>query len=105
MSERYKKYSRKKFKEWKNRVSHYLPSLAIAFYKAKIGGLYMPYEKEKLLGQVIADINNPFYSLLDTWGERKDYENEMAAEIMLQLQVNELFAFINTKCKNSLTLT
>lgn len=92
MNERYKRYSRNKFKDWKKRVSNYLPGIAVKFYSF-VG--YIDHEKHKLLGTVIREINNPSYALIDTDGKRMDYQNQMACEIILELQVSELFAFVN----------
>lgn len=94
----YKKYRRNKFKEWKQRVNVRLPGIIMAFYMAKMNRVFIPDGKEKKLGLIITDINNPFYTILGYGGERLDANSEMAAEIILEILVNEVFAFVNTKC-------
>ncbi len=88
---RYKNYTRRSFKEWKNKVCDHLPYFVTEFYKIK---KYVDYHKHVLLGRVIANINNPAYAIVDEDGKRLDYQNEMAMEVLLELQVQELFSFI-----------
>lgn len=91
MNRRYINYSRKKFNAWRSRVAKHLPYFATEFYKIPT---YIDYDTHKLLGRVISGINDPFYSITNHDGTRTDYQGEMAAEIILELQVNELFAYI-----------
>jgi hypothetical protein len=96
MTERYRRYSQRKFKAWKERVGQHLPEMAIAFYSAKLNGRQIPYEKEKLLGFVIESISNPYYSIMDSYGKRLDAESVLASEVILEIQVSELFAFVKS---------
>lgn len=92
MTERYKRYTRNKFKKWRQRVSLYLPSLAIAFYNHELE-CGVPYEKHVLLGKVIKNINDPFYSIQGPDGKSLDEQSAMIDEIILSIQVNNLFSF------------
>ncbi len=97
MDRRYINYSRRKFNDWRDRVKKHLPEFVCSFYS--IHG-HIDYSKHKLLGFVILGINNPFYTIEGHDGKRMDRENEMAMEVILEIQVNELFAFIKA---NSIT--
>lgn len=94
MNRRYINYSRSRFRNWKDRVKKYLPLFVRAFYS--IEG-HIDYDKHKLLGKVILGINDPFYSLVDSSGEHYSYDTEYAMEILLELNVNELFSFIKKR--------
>lgn len=96
MTERYKRYSRDKFKQWKQRVSGYLPELAMAIYCAKKEGKRIDTEKERLLGQVIEAINNPYYTILDIDGTRLSHESILAMEVILEIKVSELFRYVKS---------
>jgi len=91
MDRRYINYSRQKFSNWKDRVKQHLPFFVTQFYS--ING-HIDYDKHKLLGRVILGINDPYYSLVDFSMKRLDYSEEMATEVILEIQVNELFSFI-----------
>lgn len=95
MSQLYKNYRRRKFENWKQRVRILLPEAAIKYYRTKQLGAYIPYEKEVLLGNVIAAINNPFYGVCNRFQEPSDEISELSAEIVLKIQVNDLFSFLN----------
>lgn len=94
MTERYSRYSRRKFKQWKDRVRGHLPQFTIRLYSAKLNGQCVPNVKEKLLGLVIEAINNPSYAITDCFGKPLDAETATVDEVILELHVNELFAFI-----------
>jgi len=89
---RYKRYAREKFKDWKKRVAAHLPVLVTKFYAST---KYIPYEKHVLLGSVIKDINNPFYAITDRQGDFVNEDSELSLQIILELQVEELFNFIH----------
>lgn len=89
---KYKRYAREKFKDWKERVAKHLPVLVTKFY-ASTG--YIPYEKHVLLGTVIKEINNPYYTILRPNGEDVNELSVTGLEVVLELQVEELFAFIH----------
>lgn len=93
-TERYKRYARNKYKEWAKRVNEHLPHLAIKLYTYELSGHRVEDYRKRLLGAVIEAINNPYHTLIDHTGKRSDYTNEMAAEIILQIQVNDLFSYI-----------
>jgi hypothetical protein len=88
-----------KFNEWRSKVKKRLPELAIKFYTYKINGKYIPYEKEVLLGRVIDAINNPYYSILDSKLDHNGATEQMCAEVMLEILVEELFEYIETELK------
>ncbi len=91
MDRRYQNYSRRIFNEWRNRVKMHLPAFVTAFYSTTS---FIDYDKHKLLGNVISGINDPYYSIIGSYGSRLDNNSEMAMQIILKIQVNELFAFI-----------
>lgn len=93
-SERHKRYTRNKFKAWKERATGHLPNFVIAFYKAERGAKYIPYEKHVLLGRVIEGLNNPFHTLRNHDGTRTDAQTELLMEVILALEVNELFSYV-----------
>ena len=73
-----------------------MPNITIDFYMAKNKGVYIDQEKEKLLGTVIKEINNPFYAICQKINLSK-YERDMdevGKEICLTILAEELFAFI-----------
>ena len=94
---RYSKYRRRVFEEWKQRVNKRLPDAVIKFYSCVLNGKYIRYEKHKLLGQVIADINNPYYAITNRHGDLLDEIGIISSEVILSIQVEELFKFINTE--------
>lgn len=96
MNRIYLNYQRKKFRDWKDRVKKYLPSVVTQFYAIKG---HIDYDKHKLLGFVILGINDPYYGFTHN-GKQVDYSSEMAAEVMLEIQVNELFGFVARNYKN-----
>lgn len=91
MSERFKRYSRNKFNEWRQRVNKYIPDLVISIYSAKIEGFALSRDEEKLLGYVIGDLSNPYYSITDYYGKRLEYDSVIADQITLEIRVSELF--------------
>lgn len=91
------KSSFEKFNVWRSKVKKQLPELVIKFYTCKLNGKYIPYEKEVLLGRVIDAINNPFYSIIDSKLEHIDDTGQMASEVILEIQVEELFQYINVE--------
>lgn len=93
-SERYKRYTRNKFEAWKERARKHLPEFVIAFYKAEQAGKYIPYERHVLLGQVVEALSNPFLTIQDVNGHRMDSQSEMVVEIITNIQVAELFAYV-----------
>lgn len=94
MSRRYVNYRRKKYSDWKDRVKKYLPNLTNRFY-AMCTTRYIDYDMHKLLGRVILNINDPLYTFSYNGGEN----DEIALECLLEIQVNELFAFVYKDCK------
>ena len=90
-------YRRNKFNNWRSKVKKLLPNLVIKFYTSILNGKYIGYEEHKLLGSVIKDINNPYYSITNNHGELLDDIGIMSSEIMLEIQVSKLFKFVNTK--------
>jgi len=102
MDYRFKNYRRRQFENWKQKVRKRLPEITIAFYNAKLSGMYIPYETEKMLGAVIRDINNPYYSIQDDrMNLITDTTSEISAIVILEIMVNKLFAFVNVKCVGS----
>lgn len=99
MDRRYQNYSRRKFQEWRQRVGKLLPEASIIFYSAKMNGKYIPYEKEKLLGIVIKEINNPFYGIMTDSQDRIPEDQEIVCQVVLNILTEELFQFVNTECK------
>jgi hypothetical protein len=98
MNRRTEKYFRNKFKNWKMKVGKHLPSYIISFYIAKSNSIWHTPQIEQTLGEVIADINNPYYSLI-FMGKRLTPAEELTDQILLELKVNDIFKFINTKCR------
>lgn len=88
---RYKRYAREKFKDWKSRVAKHLPVLVTKFYASTEP---IPYHMHVLLGTVIKEINNPAYGILDEKGKRIESDS-IAFEVVLELQVEELFKYIH----------
>ena len=89
---RYNRYSRERFKQWKSRVAKHLPTMVMKFYTHT---KYIPYEKHVLLGTVIKEINNPFYSIIKPNGDYVGEESALTLEVILKLQVEELFQFVH----------
>ncbi len=88
---RYILYSRNKFNDWRDRVKLHLPFFVTEFYRIKG---HVDYDKHKLLGRVILGINDPYYTLVDFDMKKFNRDSEVAAEIILEIQVNELFSFV-----------
>ena len=94
------KYFNKQFYRWCNRVSKRLPNIVKSFYDAKLNGVYISTEQEKRLGFVIKSINDPFYSVTD--GIKKyDTMSVISLQEILRIEVEMLFCFVNTKCKEN----
>ena len=91
----YKRYNWIKFRAWKNKVYNRLPDLVIKLYTFEKKGNYIDYDKKKLLGSVIREISNPEYAHMDN-GKFLDDTNQMAYQIILELEVQRLFKFINS---------
>lgn len=94
MDERYRRYRERKFREWKRKVAKHLPQLAMDFYQAKLDGKHIDYNKEMNLGRVIDGISDPASTIYNYQGERNAPGMQMAAEIILEIQVEELFKFV-----------
>jgi len=88
----YNKYQKTKFNNWKHSVRQRLADVGLYIFSKGVYE-YLPYEKVLLFGRVTKDLYNPFYSLIDEDGKRLDSNNEMASQVLLELMVNELFAF------------
>lgn len=86
---RYQIYQRKKFNRWRAKVKIYLPQLSAAFYRNGFD-----FEKAKLLGTVTREINNPEYGIIGNDGSRLDNANEMGAQVMLEILVEQLFSLV-----------
>lgn len=87
----------KEFKAWKNEIKSQLPELVIKFYTYKLNGNNIPYEKEKMLGNVIKDISDPMYSYISPLTlNPTSYGDKFALQILLEIQVEELFDYIKT---------
>jgi len=91
MDYRAKKYYRKQFQIWKAKVRAHLPTLAIKFYEAKLNGVKIDERTERQLGRVINDINSYEYSL------GIDSTSEIGLRVLLEIDVTELFEFVNKK--------
>ena len=96
MDRRYINYSRKKFNNWRDRVKKHLPLFVTAFYSIE---RYIDYDTHKLLGRIILNINNPFYTIQSCDGKNIDRESEMCMEMLLEIDVNNLFNFITKNAK------
>lgn len=93
MDIRYRNYRRRKFYEWKDKIKQMLPELVIEFYNKKG---YIDYSKHILLGRVITNINNPYYSVQDERMNDLDETSELTSIIILEMQVEDLIKFIKT---------
>jgi len=97
MRTKYTMYRRRKFNDWRDRVKKHLPLFVTKFYSIN---KFIDYSQHKRLGRVILGINDPFYSIQNSNGQRVDYTNEMALEVVLEIEVCELFAFIQNNAPN-----
>lgn len=84
----YRKYARNKFQVWKMKVNRRLPEIGIKILSKEKGEYHS--ENMKLFGRVLAAINDPYYSIQDRL-ENCNAESEMALQIILEIQVCELF--------------
>ena len=86
---------RNKFEDWRDRVKKHLPFIVTKFYQCN---KHIDYSMHKKLGQVISDINNPFYTIQDYYGKPVDETGEMGLQIVLKIQVEDLFSFVQNNC-------
>lgn len=92
---KYSDFRHKKFVDWQNKVRKRLPEIVIYFYTITD----RPKGKEKLLGRIIAGINDPLYDFKDEYGKRYSKDNIFEIQIILQLMVEDFFKFISTEIK------
>lgn len=97
MNRKYKRYLKEDFNNWREKIRKRLPELTIKFYTAKQNGAKIDQDKERLLGQVIYDINDRSYLFWDVCHKRIP-DNELIIYIVaLEGLVEDLFEYVNTK--------
>lgn len=87
---RYLKYRNQKFKDWKNKVKKRVPELLRYFAENNDNYDYM-----KLLGSTIKALYDPLYSY-SYEGKMLDTTNQLAFQIMLEIDVDQLFKIVNS---------
>lgn len=78
------------FKLWRDRVKKALPHMVVKFYSQN-----HPYKVHMKIGQIIADINNPFFGVVYE-GKRLRASDKLVFQMMLEIEVEEIFQKINT---------
>lgn len=78
------------FKIWRQKVKKRLPEMVTKFYTQN-----HPAEIHKKLGDIISDINNPFFGIMYE-GKKLKKNDKIAFQIILELNVEEIFKKIMT---------